>query len=254
MVSRRMSARQRGQALTEFLVVALALVPLFLLVPVIAKYQDIAHSSQLASRYAAFDATVNNDSTNGFKDADLLAQEVRRRFFSNIDAPIKSSDAPGNFKAHQNLFWRGPNDQPLIQDINAVAVAVESTNSTGDGVADAGKSIFGLPDTPLQRGRVSVPLANLPAGIRSYEPFDEINLNVSRETILLVDGWSARDLQAVDTYVARGASAVADALGSVEPVLSLPFMVFEMNKVDPPRIGDLSIWQDVVPGDRLRAE
>lgn len=44
---------QRGQALTEFLVISVAMVPLFLLMPVIAKYQDVSHSTQMASRYSA---------------------------------------------------------------------------------------------------------------------------------------------------------------------------------------------------------
>ena len=36
----------RGQALTEFLVISLVLISLFLLLPVIGKYQDISHASQ----------------------------------------------------------------------------------------------------------------------------------------------------------------------------------------------------------------
>jgi len=124
---------QAGQALTEFLVVALAIVPLFLLIPMIAKYQDIGHATQMASRYAAFDATINNPSTSGMKDPAILAQEVRRRFFSNIDAPIRTNDAAGNFSAHQNAFWRGPNNEPLISDINGVNVNWASASSPSSG-------------------------------------------------------------------------------------------------------------------------
>ena len=97
-----------GQALTEFLVVALALIPLFLLVPMIAKYQDISHFTQLASRYAAFDAMTRNDSVSTWKPEAQLADEVRRRFFSNSDAPIKTGDVVGNFDANRNLFWSNP--------------------------------------------------------------------------------------------------------------------------------------------------
>ena len=42
-----MSRQMRGQALTEFLVISLVLIPLFLLLPVIGKYQDISHASRL---------------------------------------------------------------------------------------------------------------------------------------------------------------------------------------------------------------
>jgi len=242
---------QSGQALTEFLVVALAIIPLFLLIPILAKYQDIGHATQLASRYTAFDATINNPSTNGTKDAATLAQEVRRRFFSNIDAPIKTNDAAGNFKAHQNLFWRGPNDEALISDINAVTVNLATAGASGGLALRAAASVFGLPDSPLYQGSVSVPLVNLPAGITSYEPFDQINLRIDRFTTLLVDGWSARDLDTARSRVERMAPAT-QALGAVAPVLSLPFALIELNQVAPPRVGELQLWDDVVPVDRLR--
>jgi hypothetical protein len=242
---------QSGQALTEFLVAALAIVPLFLLLPVIAKYQDVGHATQVASRYAAFDATINNPSTGGTKDPAQLAQEVRRRFFSNIEAPVRSNDAAGNFLAHQNLFWRSPDGTALIRDINSVGVSVAPAGASGTLLLRGVAGLFGLPDTPLYRGSVSVPLANLPAGIRSYEPFDQINLRVDRSTTLLVDGWNARDRAAVRTRVERMVP-VSQAVGAVTPVLSLPFMVFELNQVDPPRVGELQDWDDLVPADRLR--
>jgi hypothetical protein len=242
---------QAGQALTEFLVVTLAIVPLFLLMPMIAKYQDIGHATQLASRYTAFDATLNNPSTNGTKNAATLAQEVRRRFFSNIDAPIKTHDAAGNFKVHQNLFWRGPNDEALINDINAVNVSMATAGASGSVVLAGAAAVFGLPDSPLYRGSVSVPLGNLPAGITSYEPFDRINLRIDRSTTLLVDGWSARDLATTRARVERMAPA-AQALGAVAPLLNLPFAVIELGQVGPPLVGALQLWDDVVPADRLR--
>lgn len=242
---------QTGQALVEFLVVALAIVPLFLLIPMIAKYQDIGHATQLASRYAAFDAAINNPSTNGLKDAALLAQEVRRRFYSNIDAPIKSNDAAGNFKAQQNLFWRGPNDEALIGDIDGVAVNVGPAGASRAAALAARAHVFGLDDTPMYQGTVGVPLVNLPAGITSYEPFDRINLKIARSTALLVDGWSARDVATVRSRVERGAP-VGQAVGAVAPVLGLGFDILELNQVDPPRIGELQLWDDVVPADRLR--
>lgn len=242
---------QSGQALTEFLVVALAIIPLFLLIPMIAKYQDIGHATQMASRYAAFDATVNNPATLGTKNPAMLAQEVRRRFFSNIDAPIKTNDAAGNFRAHQNAFWRGPNNAPLISDLNAVTVNLVPAGSPSSLAARQTASWFGLPDSPLYQGGVSVPLINLPAGITSYEPFDQINLRIDRSTTLLVDGWSGRDLDTVRSRVDRMAPA-GRALGVAANVLNLPFELIELDKVAPPLVGDLRPWDDVIPVDRLR--
>lgn len=246
---------QAGQSLTELLVVSFALVPLFLLIPMIAKYQDIAHTTQVASRYAAFDATIHNDQTNGFKPAEQLAQEVRRRFFSNPDAAIKTHDAAGDFKAHQNLFWRDPVDNPLIERIGDVAVRRQPTTTTGAKAAFVEAGLFNLQDSPMQRGEVEVPLVNLPSGIRSYEPFDNINLRVSRQTTVWVADWAGRAPKEVNQKVRDSQGGVVmDGVGMLSSVMQLPFLLLELNKVKPPKIGDLDIWTDVVPEDRLRAE
>ena len=93
----RYPRRQAGQALVEFLAMAAPLLGLFLLMPMIGKYQDIAHATQMASRYAAFDATVHNEAAGSYKPPTQLAAEVRRRYFSRPDAPIKTDDAAGDF-------------------------------------------------------------------------------------------------------------------------------------------------------------
>ena len=110
----RYPRRQAGQALVEFLAMAAPLLGLFLLMPMIGKYQDIAHATQMASRYAAFDATVHNDAAGSSKPPAQLAAEVRRRYFSRPDAPIKTGDTAGDFDAHRNPLWTDPAGNPLI--------------------------------------------------------------------------------------------------------------------------------------------
>lgn len=242
---------QTGQALTEFLVVALAIVPLFLLMPMIAKYQDIGHTTQLASRYAAFDATINNPATNGVKNATTLAQEIRRRFFSHIDAPIRSNDSAGNFLAHQNLFWRGPTGASLITDVNGVAVNLATTDTPQTRFLSTAGALASLASSPMYRGTVSVPLARLPAGIRSYEPLDRIDLRVGRATTLLVDGWGSRDLATTRSRVSQMAP-IGDAMQPIAEVMNLPFAIIELDQVAPPQIGELQRWDDLVPMDRLQ--
>lgn len=262
----RCKSRQRGQSLTELLVVSFALVPLFLLLPMVAKYQDIAHTTQVASRYAAFDATVNNDqSEQGFKPAAQLAQEVRRRFFSNPDAPIKTGDAAGDFKAHQNLFWRDPRGHPLIAHMDDVAVDLAPADPVDAGKGFTVASGFDLVDPPLYRGEVAVPLVNLPAGIRSYEPFDGINLSVGRQTTVMVADWAGHNPDGVNARVRKSQGeplAVAAGLtagldlteGMAADAMELPFLLLELNRVRPPALGKLALWTDVVPEDRLRSE
>lgn len=263
LVARRVG--QRGQALTEFLVAAVALIPLLLLIPVIAKYQDIGNSVQAASRYVAFDAMTRNDSVNSWKPEAQLAAEVRRRFFSNIDAPIKTGDVAGNFKAHQNLFWRDPNDAPLIADLNSdvtVSFGASRAGTHGGGFSAASDGdIFvlhpqlGLPAKGIYTANVSVNLANLPTGLKFYAPFDQINLAIGRSTSLAIDAWTAKNPSQVESKIA--ASPVIFPVGNlaaVSPVVDAAVSIIDLpGGISGPRLGQLDFWRDVVPEDRLRS-
>lgn len=237
---------QSGQALTEFLVVAIALVPLFLLLPVIAKYQDIAHSTQMASRYAAFDGMVRNASQNNLKPLAQLQDEVRRRFFSNSEAHIKTHDVAGDFKANQNLFWRTPGDQPLIEKFTDVVIS-----RTSQSASDTKPFSRTLGGSGISTVNVKVKLANLPAGLKFYEPFDKINLEINRGTSVLVEGWTGKTPEEVEQKVS-GIAPSFTALSNLSPAIDPIVMLVEPG-VTPPKLGRLDFWRDDVPADRLKA-
>lgn len=247
----RLARHQVGQALIEFLVIAAALVPLFLLIPVIAKYQSIAHATQMASRYAAFDGLVRNVDQSASKPLDQLQNEVRRRIFSNSDAPIKTLDVAGDFKADQNLFWRTPDDKPLVANFSDVTVA-RTRQDTHDGQvlsSKPGPFAWTYGGTGLGSAHVSVKLANLPSGLKFFEPFDQINLVMSRSTSVLSDGWTGRDPARVEQKVsplAPGLTLLSPLSGILQPTMPL---------VEPgataSNIGQLDFWRDAVPADRL---
>ncbi|GAB3427969.1 hypothetical protein NX773_00630 [Massilia solisilvae] len=265
-------ARCNGQALTEFLVVALALVPLFLLMPLIAKYQDIAHQTQMASRYVAFDAAVRNEWQNSWKDPAQLAAEVRRRFFSNPDAPIKTNDTAGNFDAHRNLFWRGPTNEPLIADFDAdVAISFGDSASpsqangftastdgdpfnktAGTGVETKIAEQLSLKAAGIFTGNVSVKLAKTPAFLKSYQPFDTIDLSITRHTSVVVNGWDADTPAKVVSRIDSKLLVPGTQLRKIASIADGFITPFEAGKVQPPQLGQLSFWQDVVPSDRLK--
>ncbi|MGQ0709916.1 MAG: hypothetical protein ACT4NV_09215 [Rhodoferax sp.] len=253
---------QRGQALVEFVAVALALVPLFLLVPLIAKYQDVAHSTQMAARYVAFEAMSHNDAVSSWKLETQLSDEVRRRFFSNPDAYIKTNDTAGNFRAHQNPFWRGLSDEPLVKKFESdVKVVFGSDNkpkhgmgfrSASDGAIFApAASQLRLQSPGIYTANVSVALANLPSGIKSVEPFDQINLVVSRNTSLITDPWAAKNPEHAESrfggdvaiFPGRTVQGLADGLGVLTNLI---------DHKSSPKIGRLEFWRDLVPEDRLR--
>lgn len=262
---RRSKQHQRGQALTEFLVAATAVIPLFLLIPLIGKYQDISNSTQLASRYVAFKATTRNDSASTWKPEGELRREVARRFFSNADAPIKTNDVAGNFKSHQNLFWRSPQDEPLIRnqdsDVRLSFGSGESPthagafSSTSDGTPFLLHDQFGLHAAGIYRANVAVTIANLPAGLKFLEPFDKINLSMTRSTSILFDPWNSKDPAQVESRITRSptifpASELSSASSTVDAAIStidLP------GGITGPKLGRLEFWRDVVPQDRLRS-
>lgn len=263
-LSKTLSMRQRGQALTEFLAVSVAMIPLFLLMPVIAKYQDVSHSTQMASRYVAFDAITRNDATGNWKPESQLADEVRRRFFSNADAPVKTSDVAGNFPANRNLFWSDPSGDPLINNFNHdVQISFGFGNhpnqsgafsSSSDGTPFALHNQLGLQARGIYTANVAVTLANLPGGLMFYEPFDKINLSIARSTSLIFDPWAARDPQQVESRVGGNPEIFpAASLQAVSPIVDAAVTTIDLpGAISGPKLGKLDFWRDVVPEDRLR--
>lgn len=269
-------ANRRGQALTEFLVVALALVPLMLLIPVIAKYQDITYATQMASRYVAFDGLTRNDFVSSWKPVDQLEEEIRRRFFGNSDAPVKTNDAAGNFAAHRNPFWTDPNGKSLIADFDDVKVSfgVAAGASHGDGFSTASdgdpfksdllKGVpynvsekLGLPARGIYTANVSVALLNLPA-LKSYKPFDTINLSIKRHTSLLLDPWTGAGPSEVQARLDNALVFPGKLLEPVKPVVDVAVTLVESPScigsgtcIPGPKLGELDFWRDVVPSDRL---
>jgi hypothetical protein len=257
---------QTGQALVEFLVVALALMPLFLLIPIIAKYQDVSHATQMAARYAAFDATLRNDTAvGGWKPEGQLADEVRRRFFGTSETPIKTGDVAGDFNAHRNLFWRGPDGEPLLRKFSDVAVSFGKSPGAGhtNGFAatqDMASFVLagelGLQSRGIYTSNVSVTLANLPSGLSFYEPFDSLDLVMTRSTSLLVAPWTAKNAQEVEGRIlgAPGIFQVGQLHKVAAATDALVTVIESPAGLRGPKLGQLEFWRDVVPKDRLKGK
>ncbi len=255
----------KGQALTEFLVLALALVPLFLLIPLIAKYQDISHANQIASRYVAFEAVTRNPSTiNNWKPESQLADEVRRRFFTNTDAAIKSKDAADNSATQQNLFWRNYKSEALINNVNndvTLSFGFEQNanqnnafNTASDGNPFLLNNQFNLTANGIYTANITTKLANLPTGLTSYQPFDQINLSMRRSTSIVIDPWQARNPQQVEDNISNSAIVFpVNRLSSISPLVDGVVNVIDLpGNLSGPKLGKLEFWRDVVPQDRLK--
>jgi len=255
---RRLASRHAGQALTEFLLVSLVLIPLFLLIPMIGKYQDIDHATQLASRYAAFDAVLRNDSENKWKAPASLEAELRQRFFGVPGAAIVTGPQE---EAAIREGWNDPYSHALIAAASDIALSfgVEHGDTHAKAFGGTGSSDMamfplapaaGLGSRGLYRANVGVSLANLPAGLRSIEPFDQIDLRIERHAVVLPDPWTANAPAQAEQRAGRLApidTVMPDAL------IAAAIGVVDMASVKPPAFGKLDRWRDVVPADRLRS-
>jgi hypothetical protein len=133
-------------------------------------------------------------------------------------------------------------------------------------------ALAGLKAKGIYRANVSVKLLNLPAGIQSLEPFDNINLAITRSTSVLFDPWASESTAQTNSRVKK--------LLPIDSVLQVPFIegavkagvdIIDFGLVNAaegavgldgitldgyvkaPKFGRLDRWQDVVPADRLSA-
>ena len=152
-------SRESGQAMTEFQIcAAYVLIPLFLMVPLLAKYIDIKHATISAARYQAWEYTawynaaddhdiVTNftSATVPYKTPAVTANETERRFFSGIQegadaVPIRSSDSGGWDPLDRNPLWTGHGGEPLYNPANVSTL----TSSISTGNDTPGFTIFGV--------------------------------------------------------------------------------------------------------------
>lgn len=246
----------RGQALAEFLVISLVLIPLFLLLPVIGKLQDISHATQMASRYAAFDAVLRDVGKNSHKPPAQLATEVRQRYFGMPDAGIRSREEES---VALREYWNDPFGNALIRKPEDIALSFGASHGDAhaDGYSSASDSslfplarLASLSGRGIYRANVAVTVANLPAGLRSVEPFDRLNLTMERYASVLPDAWTASSpVQAEQRF--GGLAPLNEAMP--QDLVSTAVMFVELGHVPPPNFGKLVSWRDVVPQDRVRA-
>lgn len=242
--------RIRGQSTVEFLVLALVLVPLFLIVPLIGKYLDLAQTTIVASRYVAFEGMVHHGSSlHSWKSDATLADEVRRRFFSNSDAPIKAGDIAGDFNAHRNPLWFDHRGDSLLPTFASNVAITSQRQLLSQPFGSLFASNFGLDTNNLHAGRVRVDVAD----ISGLTPFDSLGLSMERHTVVLVDGWGASGPGAVRSAIRNDGWNIAGPFPYryletlVTPIK--PF-VSVLEGASPPSIGRVD--PDYVPADRIR--
>jgi hypothetical protein len=194
-MTRQRRTRQRGQSTTEFVVFMLAMLPLFMLLPVVGKLSDMNESAIVASRYMAWERTLASPAV---KSDAQIRDEMRKRLFADSRLFIATGDAPDQADAAQHVsLWSQihPERPRLLESFSDVNMGIEQ-DKVPAGVSTflyASKDLLTLTDTKkrfnvntagLYTARVDVKTGFQPEGTDSL-------LHIRRHMVILADGWAA---------------------------------------------------------------
>lgn len=202
--------RQRGQALAEFAILAVVLVPLLLLLPMLGKYIHARQMTQQAVRAAAWDATVAaNHDIRATMDPARQQRLTLDRQFGHPDDPIRTTlPEPGEPGDHLgNPMLNTFSNQPLLErdDVEVLpyqyAAAPGVANTVLEHLPDWLPGSFPPSDSNgnvngLVTAEIVVRFQNLRVAgggeALFLTPFDSLDLQLSASHTLLADTWNAR--------------------------------------------------------------
>lgn len=259
--------KQHGQAITEFAVACVVLVPLFLLIPIVAKYGHIKQQSQQATRNAAWEMTATD--SHALETAQRLQTIAVDRTFAAASRKILSTpDAQQGNEFESPMLNTFSGRKLLLREDLLVSKSEE-----GAGTGLMAKLFENLPSglpgefPPNKHGYVDVAtrinIRNLQGSdgrpAQYLAPFDNLDLSLDRRQVLLVDAWNAAGsgnrqtgtnhrrsvIRQVDTLVPTSNLRELNQFTSM--IGSIPLPIFR-------RLGDLElgyIEPDIVPIDKL---
>lgn len=226
----------RGQATTEFIVALMVMLPIFLGIYYFARYSDVKHSAIQASRYTAFERSL--DPFHRAKTDTQLKEEVRARFFTHLTdnrGEIKFRDTTVNLSADTKRIslWSDAEYKPLIADFSDVDIQIRPAGNLNTGAVFAlqnlASSAFRLPSGGIIRSEVSVPLSN----IVNFDALKNINIAVPGATAVGSGAWNASGAKGYQSVCDRVLPTVlADRIRPVGSVLATVMSPFERHVPD----------------------
>lgn len=264
--------KQRGQALTEFIIVAtMFLVPLYLLIPVLGKYLDMKAAAVQGARYVAWERTVYFGGTTASeswpgndKSDTAIHNEMRQRVFGQgLGIAAGDSTAAGwGSKGYKN-GWKNRNGTGMLPSYASVAQTTDQQKTPGIAnevirvlvkVANA-VGPFELEMKGLHVAEVGVTATTQPISFswdsnpaKSFQPG---LMTFSDRNAILVNTWSAngRDhvlkqtqgLTPTGIFQTTAGQIVLTTLKAVIGIAMPEIWFLELGKIEP----------DVVPQDRL---
>ena len=112
------SRGQHGQAMVEFVIAMLVLLPIFFMIPILGKYLDIKMATISAARYEAWERTVAYPSSTSWAQHTKTQAVLRQEVIDNFYAP------PNNQKQ-----WNDNKSKALLLPFNPNATATTTNYS-----------------------------------------------------------------------------------------------------------------------------
>lgn len=251
------SSAQCGQALVELAICCAVLIPLFLLIPLVAKYGHATIVAQQAARDAAWEATVAP--SYHLPDAGQLRKRVLDRNFATADAIIRTTPtASASRKFGDPMLGTFSGRTLLDRDGVTVAKPVEHVSPGYTRLATFALKVNANRYVTSEVTMRYNTIAQANGSPNTYlAPLDSLDLVQTRRQSLLADAWNASgsrdgERRVQDTMKALAPAGFLSDLGlggvfdALEPMGAVLPIVGELSQLDP---GHLE--PDIVPADRL---
>lgn len=251
----------RGQALTELAVMAALLVPLFLLIPIVAKYGHARQMAQQAARNAVWEATASKDYV--LKTRSQSQAKAIERNFAAADAKISSNiggRATGEFGDQMLNTFSG---RKLLERSDLKITRYDEASAPGIVTSTIAKfpSVFPGEFPPNKNGyataEVELELRDLKTGDGGradyLAPMDKLGLVMKHRQTLLADAWNA----AGPTDGRRSVASQVKSLAPMSNLKPLSDMLDFIGAAPLPILGQVdkldigTIEPDIVPSDKL---
>ncbi len=262
--------------MVEIAVLSAILVPLFLLVPTLAKYFHAKQMAQQASRAAAWEATVTRDYEFNRLNSDRAARLafIREHNFGDADTAIRSNitgNTTGRLKDEMlNTF----SNRELLrgQDIVLETYRNEAPSGISGLFGRIGGLIEKLPGEfpPNKNGLITAEVTLRPQNLKLRNgaratylaPFDRIDLEFKSHHTLLADAWNAAGNGLDGQPSQRRDRSVINQVKTLAPGTVFESSGDMFEKIDGadwlPIIGPASrlrpgyVQPDIVPSDKLK--
>jgi Flp pilus assembly protein TadG len=227
--------RQVGNAMTEFAVLAIVLVPAFALLPMLGKVANMNHTAIQASRYTAWEMTVAKNKTEGqltfevenrfFADADILLDDKQKFAGATTSNPLWSvaagktnnsnvnsgnSNSSTKSNVNYNLFTSGAKN--LIVSIDSRGLDDKVGKALESGVKAMGTLSSVIPNSKWDLEMEGLYSAVVKANVGNNQYFSSSRKTgkacdksdkksvfacVERNNVILVDSWGSKDAEQV---------------------------------------------------------